>query len=114
MTFTAKLTPMEFISRTVYESSKFPKGMGLATFTSCCMSQDLRGASSPGTLHEHGGCEDRQQKTGGGINIIEAAENLKAFQKKLPLWKRRTKNDNFANFPLLDDCESKIEDVSGI
>ncbi|KAF2344747.1 hypothetical protein FHG87_024497 [Trinorchestia longiramus] len=25
---------------------------------------------------------------GGGFNIIEAEENLKAFQKKLPLWKR--------------------------
>ncbi|XP_076059497.1 protein FAM200C-like [Oratosquilla oratoria] len=28
--------------------------------------------------------------------------------------KTRTKNDNFANFPLLDDCGSKIEDESGI
>ncbi|XP_040294297.1 protein ZBED8-like [Bufo bufo] len=28
--------------------------------------------------------------------------------------KRRIENDNFANFPLLDDCVSKIEDVSGI
>ncbi|XP_045120467.1 protein ZBED8-like [Portunus trituberculatus] len=55
-----------------------------------------------------------QQMKGGGANIIEAEENLKAFQKKLPLWKRRTENDNFANFPLLDDCVSKIEDVSGI
>ncbi|KAF2360772.1 HAT C-terminal dimerization domain [Trinorchestia longiramus] len=41
---------------------------------------------------------------GGEFNIIEAEENLKAFQKKLPLWKRRTENNNFANFPLLDDC----------
>ncbi|KAF2348407.1 hypothetical protein FHG87_020838 [Trinorchestia longiramus] len=41
---------------------------------------------------------------GGGVNIIEAEENLKAFQKKLPLWKRRTENNNFANCPLLDDC----------
>lgn len=55
-----------------------------------------------------------QQMQGGGVNIIEAEENLKAFQKKLPLWKRRTENDNVANFPLLDDCVSKIEDVSGI
>ncbi|XP_075684349.1 protein FAM200C-like [Rhinoderma darwinii] len=55
-----------------------------------------------------------QQMQGGGVNIIEAEENLKAFQKKLSLWKRRTENDNFANFPLLDDCVSKIEDVSGI
>ncbi|GAA6099628.1 protein ZBED8 [Tachysurus ichikawai] len=55
-----------------------------------------------------------QQMQGGGVNIIEAEENLKAFQKKLPLWKRRIENDNFANFPLLDDCVCKIEDVSGI
>ncbi|XP_075719811.1 protein FAM200C-like [Rhinoderma darwinii] len=52
-----------------------------------------------------------QQMQGGGV---EAEENLKAFQKKLSLWKRRTENVNFANFPLLDDCVSKIEDVSGI
>ncbi|XP_035007625.1 protein ZBED8-like [Hippoglossus stenolepis] len=55
-----------------------------------------------------------RQMRGGGVNIIEAEENLKAFKKKLPLWKRRTENDNFANFPLLDDCVGKIEDVSGI
>ncbi|XP_073456451.1 protein FAM200C-like [Aquarana catesbeiana] len=29
-----------------------------------------------------------QQMQGSGVNIIEAEENLKAFQKKLPLWKR--------------------------
>lgn len=55
-----------------------------------------------------------QQMQGGGVNIIEAEENLKAFQKKLPLWKRRTENTNFANFPLLDDCVSNIEDMFGI
>ncbi|KAF2359448.1 hypothetical protein FHG87_009794 [Trinorchestia longiramus] len=54
-----------------------------------------------------------QKMQGGGTNIIEAEENLKAFQKKLPLWKQRTENNYFANFPLLDDCVSKI-DVSGI
>jgi len=54
-----------------------------------------------------------KQMQGGGVNIIEAEEHLKAFQKKLILWKRRTENDNFANFSLLDDCISKIEDVSG-
>ena len=53
-----------------------------------------------------------QQMQGGGVNIIDAEENLRSFQKKLQLWKRRTENDNFANFPLLDDCVSKIEDVS--
>ncbi|KAJ3592624.1 hypothetical protein NHX12_007751 [Muraenolepis orangiensis] len=63
-------------------------------------------------LCEEMGSEFEMQ--GGGVNIIEAEENLKAFQKKLPLRKRRTENDNFANFPLLDDCVSKIEDVSGI
>ena len=45
-----------------------------------------------------------QQMPGSGVNIIEAEENLRALQKKLPLWKRRTEND----------CVSKIEDVSGI
>ncbi|CDQ85853.1 unnamed protein product [Oncorhynchus mykiss] len=45
-----------------------------------------------------------QKMQGGGVNIIEAGENLKAFKKKLPLWKRQTENDNFANFPLLDNC----------
>nr|XP_054606757.1 protein FAM200C-like [Nothobranchius furzeri] len=55
-----------------------------------------------------------QQMQGGGVNIMEAEENLKAFQKKLPLWKRRAENNNFANFPLLDDCVSKIEDVCGL
>ncbi|KAF2344865.1 protein of unknown function DUF4371, partial [Trinorchestia longiramus] len=45
-----------------------------------------------------------QKMQGGGFNIIGAEENLKAFQKKLPLWKRRTENNNFADFPLLDDC----------
>ena len=55
-----------------------------------------------------------QRMQGGGVNIIEAEENLRAFKKKLPLWKRRTEKDNFANFPLLDDCVSKLEDVSGI
>lgn len=37
---------------------------------------------------------------------------MKALQKELPLWKQRTKNDSFANFLLLDNCESKIEDVT--
>ncbi|CAL9696028.1 unnamed protein product [Knipowitschia caucasica] len=55
-----------------------------------------------------------RQMQGGGVNIMEAEEHLKAFKKKLPLWKRRTENNNFANFPLLDDCVSQIEDVSGI
>ncbi|XP_054464244.1 protein FAM200C-like [Anoplopoma fimbria] len=51
-----------------------------------------------------------RQMQGGGVNIIEAEENLNAFKKKLPLWKRRTENDNFANFPLLD--VSGIGDIS--
>ena len=49
-----------------------------------------------------------QQMQGGGVNIMEAEEHLKAFQKQLPLWKRRTEDNNFANFPLLDDCVSNI------
>ena len=52
-----------------------------------------------------------QQMQGGGVNIIEAEEHLRAFQKKIKLWKRRTENDNFANFSLLDGCISEIEDV---
>ena len=54
-----------------------------------------------------------QQMQGGGVNIVKAEEHLKAFQKKIGLWKRRTENDNFVNFPLLDDCISEIEHVSG-
>lgn len=55
-----------------------------------------------------------QQMQGGGVNIIEAEEALKAFQKKLPLWKRRIENGNFANFTLLDECVNKNYDVPGI
>ena len=55
-----------------------------------------------------------QRMQGGGANIIETEEHLKALKKKkIELWKRQTKNDNFANFPLLDDCISEIKDVSG-
>ena len=54
-----------------------------------------------------------QQMQDGGVNIIEAEEHLKAFEKKIELWKRPTKNANFANFSLLDDCMSEIEDVPG-
>ncbi|CAI9735019.1 Hypothetical predicted protein [Octopus vulgaris] len=50
-----------------------------------------------------------RQMQGGGVNIIEAEENLKAFKEELPLWKRRTENDNFANSPLQDDCQLKPE-----
>ena len=41
-----------------------------------------------------------QQMHGDGVNIIEAEERLKAFEKKIKLWKRQTKTDNFANFSL--------------
>ena len=54
-----------------------------------------------------------QQMQGDGVNIIEAEEHPKGFEKKIELWKRQTENDNFANFSLLDDCTSEIEDVSG-
>lgn len=40
-----------------------------------------------------------QQMQAGGVNIMEAEEHLKAFQKKLQLWKQRTENKNFANSP---------------
>ena len=33
--------------------------------------------------------------------------------KNIELWKRQTENDDFANFSLLDDCISEIEDLSG-
>ncbi|KAF2363516.1 HAT C-terminal dimerization domain [Trinorchestia longiramus] len=51
-----------------------------------------------------------QKMQGGGVNIIEREENLKASEL---FWKRRTENNNLAKFPLMDDCVSKIEDVSG-
>ena len=54
-----------------------------------------------------------QQMQRSGVNIIEAEKHLKAFEKKIKLWKRQTENDNFANFSLLDDCIREIEDVSG-
>ena len=38
---------------------------------------------------------------------IEAAEKVSAFKKKLSLWKKRVRNQNFAMFLLLD---SKIGD----
>ena len=49
---------------------------------------------------------------GSKVNIIEAEEHLKAFQKKITLWKWQTENYNFANFPLFGDHVIKIEDVS--
>ena len=55
-----------------------------------------------------------RQMHGGVVNIIEAEENRNAFKKKLPLWKRRTENENLANFPLLEDCLNKKEGVAGI
>ena len=53
-----------------------------------------------------------QQMQDDGVNVMEAGENLKAFQKNIELWKRQTENDNFANFSLLEDCINEIEDVS--
>ena len=55
-----------------------------------------------------------RQMQGGGVNIIEAEENLNAFLKKLPLWKRRAESDNFSNFPLLEGCINKTEGVPEI
>ena len=49
---------------------------------------------------------------GGGVNILEEEENF-TFRKKLLLWKRRTENHNFENFPLLNNyvSQSKIKDL---
>ena len=46
------------------------------------------------------------QMQGGGKNVIEAEEKMSAFQKKLKLWRQRLENNNFANFPLLDEIVS--------
>uniref|UniRef100_UPI00358FFEDE uncharacterized protein n=1 Tax=Myxine glutinosa TaxID=7769 RepID=UPI00358FFEDE len=43
------------------------------------------------------------QMQGGGVNVIESEEKLSTFRKTLPLWRRLTENDNFANFSLLDE-----------
>ena len=40
---------------------------------------------------------------GSGGNIMTASEKLSAFIHKLPVWKRRVENFNFANFPNLDN-----------
>lgn len=53
-----------------------------------------------------------QQRQGGRVNLIEAEENLKTFQRKLFLWKGQTDNNNFTNFPLLHYCVNKIKDIS--
>ena len=42
----------------------------------------------------------------GGVNLIKAEEKICAFQRKLELWWQRLENDNFANFPLLDEIAS--------
>ena len=39
---------------------------------------------------------------GSGGNIMTASEKLSALLYKLPVWKRRVENCNFANFPNLD------------
>ena len=46
------------------------------------------------------------QMQGGGVNVIEAEEKICVFQRKLELWWQRLENDNFANFPLLDEIAS--------
>jgi len=48
------------------------------------------------------------------VNVIEAEEKPSAFQKKLPLWRRRTEKNNFVNFPRLEECVSGIEDDSEV
>lgn len=50
-----------------------------------------------------------QEIQGGGATSSKRNEP-EGFSKKLPLWKRRTQNDNFVNFPLLNDCVRKAKD----
>ena len=49
------------------------------------------------------------QMQGGGVNVIEAEEKMSSFQRKLELWLQRLENDNFANFPLLDEIVSSSD-----
>ena len=51
------------------------------------------------------------QMKGGGVNVIEAEEKFCVFQRKLELWWQRLENDNFANFPLLDEIASNSSTV---
>ena len=46
------------------------------------------------------------QMHGVGVNVIEAEEKICAFQRKLEIRWQRLENDNFANFPLLDEIAS--------
>ena len=48
------------------------------------------------------------QMQGGGVNVIEAEQKICAFNRKLELWWQRLENDNFANFPLLDEIASSL------
>ncbi|KAF2367813.1 hypothetical protein FHG87_001433 [Trinorchestia longiramus] len=54
------------------------------------------------------------QKMQGGGQHHRSGGKPEDFSKKLPLWKRRTENNNTSNFLLLDNCVSQIEDVSRI
>ena len=46
------------------------------------------------------------QMQGGGVTVIEAEEKICVFERKLELWWQQLENDNFANFPLLDEIAS--------
>ena len=50
---------------------------------------------------------------GPDVTIMDVTERLKAFQAKLPLWKRRLETDNFANFPMLEEVisQSRIDNT---
>lgn len=57
------------------------------------------------------------QMQGGRVNVIKDEEKLSTFRKKLPLWRRRIENDSVANFPLVSECLSRIQnnsDVGGV
>jgi hypothetical protein len=51
---------------------------------------------------------------GSEVTVLDANEEIAAFQQKLALWKRRVAKDNYANFPSLENVlsgEGVIETV---
>ena len=46
------------------------------------------------------------QMQGGEKNVIEAKNKITAFQRKSKLWRQQLENNNFANFPLLNEAIS--------
>ena len=52
------------------------------------------------------------QMQGGGKNVTEAEEKMSAFQRKLKLWQQQLENNNFPNFPLLDEVVSNSSAIN--